>query len=70
MEANENAQDFETFLPRASFTNDCEKCSMKHNEKDQGEAIAKAIRALFMKSDSQTIINSDQIFKATYITEA
>ena len=36
---------------------------MKHNEKDQGEAIAKAIRALFMKSDFQTIINSDQMFK-------
>ena len=36
---------------------------MTHNEKDQGEAIAKAIRALFMKSDFQTIINSDQMFK-------
>ena len=35
--------------------------------KDQGEAIAKAIRALFMKSDFQTIINSDQMLKATYI---
>ena len=36
---------------------------MTHNDKDQGEAIAKAIRALFMKSDFQTIINSDQMFK-------
>ena len=39
---------------------------MKQNEKEQGEAIAKAIRALFMKSDFQTIINSDQMLKATY----
>ena len=39
---------------------------MKHNEKYQGEAIAKAFRALFMKSDFQTIINSDQMLKATY----
>ena len=34
--------------------------------KDQGEAVAKATRALFMKSDFQTIINSDQMLKATY----